>query len=207
MAIQVPRVREGKPESIEAIKIHMRIGEVMLRTIEAEYNNYPKELQRQRSDMITGLIRKINGRLGMEGNFKNGCLYRQKSLPERFRRGEGTQVCDHAIPAVVLANMYLDNRSLNLVQLALYPVVRLTDKANKQLTTEGLADSGHKEGLPLFRYSGLVPEIEIVTHEGTPVDPATWTDDNHWALVKKTANQTPELKEIIEHFKIKLGDD
>lgn len=203
MAIQLPQAGSGKPPVCEAIKIHMRIAELMLPTIDKEYAEYPRELVRQRSDLVSSLIRKISGKLGMEGNFKNGCLYREKGLDERFKRGTGTQVCDHAVPVVDLTKMYLDDRRLNLVQLALYPVVRLTDKSNSRLTADGLANAGCKDGFPLYRYSQVEgPEIEIVTHEGVLLSTSEWTDEDHWDLVRQTAKSNPDLLEIIEHFKI-----
>lgn len=203
MAIQLYTPRDKDRSRVRLIEMAIDYGSKAIDLLQQVYGQYPELAQRRQRDEAAKVIRAINEVLGAGGNFKNGCLYREKSLPERFRRSEGTQVCDHAVPVSRLTNMYLGNRRLNLVRLALYPVVRLTDESNRRLTAGGLANSGEEDGYPLYRYARLEgTKIEIVTHHGDPADPATWTDENHWKLVKATADKNPELAEIIEHFKI-----
>ena len=206
MAIQLYTPKDKELSRIRLIEMAIDYGSKAIDLLQQVYGQYPELAQRRQRDEAAKVIRAINEVLGAGGNFKNGCLYRERSLPERFRRGEGTQVCDHAVPVSRLTNMYLVDRRLNLVRLALYPVVRLTDESNRRLTAGGLANSGYKDGYPLYRYSRLERlDIEIVTHNGDTVEPASWTDEDHWMLVKDTAANAPELAEIIEHFKIFEG--
>jgi hypothetical protein len=207
MAIQLyTPSKKDRPDRLSLIGMRLEFGCQLLGLIQSIYGSYPSLAKRQRGDGVEKTIRDINQLLGMGGSFKNGCLYREEKLPELFKRGEQEQICDHAIPVAHLRDRYLANPNINIVKLALYPVVRISKEANDKLNRAGRTKSGDKEGYPLSRYEGL--DISLVTHYGgAPLDPATWTDADHWALMKKTADQTPDLKEIIEHFKIELGRD
>lgn len=205
MAIQLyTPSKKDRPSRVSLIDLRLEFGRQLLFLIQSIYGDYPSLAKRQRSDGVEKTIRDINQLLGMGGSFKNGCLYREEKLSEMFKRGEQEQICDHAIPVADLRDRYLANPNLNIVKLALYPVVRISKEANGQLNRAKRTKSGHKEGYPLSRYEGL--DISLVTHHGgAPLDPARWTDADHWELVSRTADETPELKEIIERFNVELG--
>lgn len=203
MAIQLYTPQNKELSRVKLIEMAIDYGSKAKDLLQEVYGQFPELAQRRQRDEAAKVIRAINDILGTSGNFRNGCLYRESDLSERSKRG---QVLDHAVPVIELVNMQLDGTALGYVRAALHPVVRIAKSTDERLNGARRTISGTKKGYPLFRYEGL--GIDIVTHEGEKVgDLAAWTDDDHWALVKKTANQTPELKEIIEHFKIKLGDD
>lgn len=203
MAIQLYTPSKSRPSRIKLIEKRIEFGLGVLNLAEKVYKDCQDLVQRKRNDAIEGIIRDVCGLMGMGGQFKNGCLYIEKELPKEYRRGQPKQICEHAIPVADLRKRYLANSDLNIVKLVLYPVVRVSDDANGKLDKANRTKKGCKAGLPLSRYEGL--GINLVTHNRENVDPAKWTDADHWDLVKRTADQTPELMEIIEHFKIKLN--
>lgn len=150
------------------------------------------------NEKVAQTIRACNNTLGMNGSFKNGCLYREKGLSEYWKKGNGEMVvCDHAVPVSELVRLHQEEGE-PLERLILSPVVRITISSNSDLTVKGYAKKGHKRGFPLYRYSLI--GMRVVTHLGTEVDPATWTDDDHWGLVASTE----ELKPVLEALGIEV---
>jgi hypothetical protein len=204
MAIQLYTPHNKDLSRVKLIGMAIEYGTKAIDLLQEVYGTFPDLASRRQRDESAKIIRAINDILGVSGNFRNGCFYRQRGLSERSETG---QVLDHAIPVIHIVRNYIDGSASGYVKAALHPVVRITKDANAQLNRAGRAQSGQRDGYPLSRYLGLDPEIKVVTHDGEPVDTDTWTDDNHWGLVARTAKETPELKEIIDHFKIKLGRD
>ncbi|HLO62051.1 MAG TPA: hypothetical protein VK165_03715 [Azonexus sp.] len=153
----------------------------------------------RRIDAVIGAtIRACNQALGMAGNFKNGCLYRESSLSERWSKETGeVVVLDHATPITELVKRHKLGEPI--AQLMLSPVVRISKSSNDGMTRKGYAKAGHKAGFPLYRYARA--GISIVTHSGTPIDPATWTDEEHWNFVR----ETPELRPILDALEIECS--
>jgi hypothetical protein len=160
-----------------------------------EHVKYYRELRI--NEAIAKIIRQCNGTLGAAGSQKNGCLYRENGLPEFWKKNNSENViCDHAVPVTELVRMHV-NEGIPIEELIFYPVVRIKKSTNDTLTKIGYAKGGTKIGFPLFRYSHL-ENIQLLTHHGDPVDPKTWTTQDHWRLVKST----PELKDILATFKL-----
>lgn len=105
-------------------------------------------------------------------------------------------ICDHAVPVSELARMHVEE-NVDIEDLIFYPVVRISQEANNQLTRRGFAKRGFEAKFPLSRYSNI--ELKIVTHFGQDVDPRTWTFDQHMELV----NDTPELKEVVNALRMR----
>lgn len=100
-------------------------------------------------------------------------------------------ICDHAIPVSELVRMYVQD-NIEIEDLIFYPVVRISQEANDNLTKKGFAKRGFDPNLPLLRYSKI--DLKIKTHFGEEIDPKTWTIEQHMDLVRNT----PELKRIID---------
>lgn len=194
MAISIPRIYEkngATPAELiqESIREGKEIGKI--------YSVRKFNPERGKRDAIASAIRACNMYMGAGGNFKDGCLYREKGLPESWRshNGDGSGVlrvvCDHAVPVRELVRRHLDENQ-SIESLIFSPVVRISEDTNSRLTKGGYAKKGHKTGFPLHRYSHL-EGIQLVTHFGDEVNPATWSDGEHWRLVFSTE----ELKTIL----------
>lgn len=161
----------------------------------AEKSRFYKD--RRIHSAIADTIRDCNRALGAAGNFKNGCLYREAGLAEKWQPGSGESVvCDHAVPVTELVARHQAGESI--ARLIFSPVVRISKSANDLLTKRGFAKTGFRDNYPLYRYSHI--DLELVTHEGAAVDPSQWTDVDHCRLVKAT----DELKPILEKLE-KMG--
>lgn len=173
---------------------NLRTGKLRLQI--AETAKYYRHLEIKGE--VARIIRSCNQALGMSGNFKNGCLYREAGLSPLWRKGCGEDVvCDHAIPVTILVESFLSGTPLS--ELILAPVVRISKASDQTLTRMGLAKTGHKDGLPLYRYHE--GKIEIITHEGHQIDPASWTNADHCALI----GRTEELKPVIASLNYERG--
>ena len=89
----------------------------------------------------------------------------------------------------------------SIESLIFSPVVRISENTNSRLTKEGYAKKGHKTGLPLYRYSYV--GIQLITHFGDEVDPATWSDGEHWRLVFSTEELKTILRAVLPPEKLK----
>ena len=173
-------------ELIELGKEHLKV---------TESGRYYRELRI--NFMIGKIIRDCNNMLGMSGNFKNGCLYREQGLASKWDKASEEVVCDHAIPISELVHAYRFE-TVPFEKLIFSPVVRIRKSTNDILTRQGYAKKGHKAGLPLYRYSHI--DVKIVTHLGQEVDPSNWSDRNHWDLVWNT----PELHSVLSALNIRM---
>lgn len=187
MAIRLLKSREKDATPALLIKDAIEIG-VQYKEIASKSRFY----RRLRTNgKVAETIRDCNNTLGMSGNFKNGCLYREQGLSEYWKKGNGeVVVCDHAIPVTELVRLHQEDGE-PIEKLIFSPVVRITRKSNDDLTFKGYAKSGHKQGFPLFRYSLI--GMRVVTHLGREIDPAVWTDEDHWQLVLETDELRPIL--------------
>lgn len=189
MGIKLPTSRIANAQPSDLILQYISIGKKIIELwSQAEFNK-----GRKVNDTVATIIRDCNGLLGCAGNFKNGCLYREKKLEEKWtpKKGQPPVICDHAIPVSELVKLY-SQKNIPLQELIFYPVVRISKEANDKLTMAGLAKKGNKPDLPLSRYSKI--DLKILTHFGEEIDPKTWTFEQHMNLVRST----PELKTIID---------
>ena len=185
-----PRQDKATPERViqEVIKIGKKYRDA------AEGSEFYKELRVNHK--IAETIRDCNNFLGMGGNFKNGCLYREKGLDDFWKRGNGEEVvCDHAVPVTELVKQHKDDE-VPIQILIFSPVVRITKASNNKLTKYGKAKTGHKMGFPLYRYSHI-EGMRIVTHQGVEIPSLKkWTDGEHWELI----HSTEELKNVLHEL-------
>ncbi|WP_275272007.1 hypothetical protein [Limnobacter sp. P1] len=188
MSIKLPTSRIANAQPSDLILQYITIGKKIIEIwSQAKFNK-----DRKVNDTVATIIRDCNGILGCGGNFKNGCLYRESVLDEIWTpRGDEQVICDHAIPVSELVRMYKED-NIQIEELIFYPVVRISQVANDNLTKKGFAKRGFDPNLPLLRYSKI--DLKIKTHFGEEIDPKTWTIEQHTDLVRNT----PELKIIID---------
>lgn len=189
MSIKLPTSRLSNAQPSDLILQNISIGKRIIELwSQAKFNK-----DRRVNDTVANIIRDCNGILGCGGNFKNGCLYREEGLEEIWKpkKDQPPVICDHAIPVSELVRMYVQD-NIEIENLIFYPVVRISQDANKLLTEKGYAKRGFDPDLPLLRYSKI--NLKIKTHFGEEIDPKTWSIEQHMDLVRNT----PELKTIIE---------
>ena len=155
---------------------------------------------------IGRMIRDFHGALGCGGNSKNGCLYREKGLPELWQKGHDPVVCDHAVPVTELVDQYKKHQSSEqIIKLIFSPVARISFVTDRRITAAGYAKNGFINGFPFSRYStfnnAMIAQggqpITIVNYKGEEIDLEKWTDVDHWKLV----DNTPEFKPVLEEIK------
>lgn len=191
MSIKLPTSRLPNAQPSDLILQYITIGKKIIELwSQAKFNK-----DRKVNDTVATIIRDCNGILGCGGNFKNGCLYREGKLEEKWvPKIKKDVVCDHAIPVSELVRMYNEDK-IQIEELIFYPVVRISLEANDDLTKKGFAKRGFDPNLPLLRYSKI--DLKIKTHFGEEIDPKTWTIEQHMDLVRNT----PELKKIIDSLR------
>ena len=184
------REKDASPELLVAEAIRLGIEHMKVEESALFYRNL------RLNKRIADTIRNCNNMLGMGGNFKNGCLYREYGLEAKWNKNIGELVvCDHSVPITELVRQHLvDGEPIE--NLILSPVVRITSESNRALTTKGFAKKGIKAGFPLFRYSRI--GMRILTHTDVEINPETWSDEDHWSLVL----ETKELHPVLEHLKL-----
>jgi len=97
MSIKLPTSRIPNAQPSDLILQYITIGKKIIELwSQAKFNK-----DRKVNDTVATIIRDCNGILGCGGNFKNGCLYREGKLEEKWTPKNGEDViCDHAIPVI-----------------------------------------------------------------------------------------------------------
>jgi len=85
---------------------------------------------------------------------------------------------EHLIPAARIRDLLLAN-AISVVQAFNAPTVRLSRTKHAQLKDAGWASSTPDMWLPFRRYSQVF-DAKFETHDGTPIDPETWTLEKHY---------------------------
>jgi hypothetical protein len=190
MSIKLFNPRSAEAPLSELIKENIVLGKQII----SVYQQARFYRERKVGRAVSSIIRDCNELLGCGGNSKNGCLYRENDIAPVWRASDREKVvCDHAVPVTELVRAYLEEQA-QLELLIFSPVVRISAEKNDQLTQRGLAKKGFSAIKPLLRYSQI--DIDLVTHHGDLVNPATWTIDDHWNLVQSTEELQHVLHEL-----------
>jgi hypothetical protein len=124
-------------------------------------------------DMIDVLLRRYHG-YSIKENI--GAHYYEKGLVH----GTKTEF-EHVIPASVARDMLLFNR-LTVDEALNIPTCRLSATKHKKLNSTRLGSTTPDIYWFWKRYESL--DVTIETHDGTPVDLATWNLDSHYTHFK-----------------------
>ncbi len=89
---------------------------------------------------------------------------------------------EHLIPAARIRDLLLDN-VITVEQALNTPTVRLSRAKHAQLKDAGWAAKTPDMWKPFRRYSNVFTST-YQTHDGTPVDPETWTLETHYEYFK-----------------------
>ena len=85
---------------------------------------------------------------------------------------------EHLIPAARIRDLLLA-QTISVTQALNAPTVRLSRAKHAQLKDAGWASSTPDMWLPFRRYSQVF-DAKFETHDGTPIDPETWTLEKHY---------------------------
>jgi hypothetical protein len=112
------------------------------------------------------------------------CIKQRDGMLAHYHEVGADEDCDfeHLIPAARIRDLLLAN--IITVQQALNaPTVRLSRLKHSQLKDAGWASHTPDMWLPFKRYSNVFA-AEFITHDGTVVDPNTWTLEQHFSYFK-----------------------
>ena len=85
---------------------------------------------------------------------------------------------EHLIPAARIRDLLLSNH-ISVDQALNAPTVRLSRAKHAQLKDAGWAAKTPDMWLPFARYTNVF-SAQYITHDGTEIDPATWTLEQHY---------------------------
>lgn len=112
------------------------------------------------------------------------CIEERDGMKAHYHEVGADVECDfeHLIPAsrirdLLLANVITVEQALNA------PTVRLSRTKHMMLKEAGWAAHTPDMWLPFKRYSNVFV-ANYITHDGTVVDPATWTLEQHYSYFK-----------------------
>jgi len=112
------------------------------------------------------------------------CIEQRDGMLAHYHEVGADAECDfeHLIPAsrirdLLLANVITVEQGLNA------PTVRLSRAKHMSLKDAGWASKTPNMWLPFERYTNVFT-AEYQTHDGTQIDPATWTLERHYSYFK-----------------------
>ena len=108
------------------------------------------------------------------------CIKQRDNMLGHYHEQEADEDTDfeHLIPAARIRDLLLAN-AISVVQALNAPTVRLSRTKHAQLKDAGWASSTPDMWLPFRRYSQVF-DAKFETHDGTPIDPETWTLEKHY---------------------------
>lgn len=112
------------------------------------------------------------------------CIKQRDGMKAHYHEVGADESCDfeHLIPAARVRDLLLSN-VLTVQQALNAPTVRLSRVKHEQLKDAGWASHTPNMWLPFERYSNVFV-ANFITHDGTAVDPATWTLEQHFSYFK-----------------------
>ena len=141
-----------------------------------EYNqvvNNAQELREIRIEMDDALRR-----------YHEYCIQERDGMLAHYHEIGADEDCDfeHLIPAKILRDLLLGN-VITIDQALNAPTVRLSRAKHVALKDAGWASKTPSMWLPFERYTNVF-EATYQTHDGTEIDPLTWTLEKHYNYFK-----------------------
>ena len=144
----------------------------MLADLVSEYHavqNDQQELREIRND-IDGYLRR----------YHEYCIKQRDGMGAHYHEidADGETDFEHLIPAARIRDLLL-SQSVTVEQALNAPTVVLSRAKHRALKEAGWASSTPDMWLPFRRYTQVF-SAQYQTHDGTAVDPATWTLEQHY---------------------------
>ena len=112
------------------------------------------------------------------------CIQQRDGMAAHYHEVDADDECDfeHLIPAARIRDLLLAT-SISVEQALNAPTVRLSRAKHSALKEAGWASTTPDMWLPFRRYSQVF-SAEYETHDGTAIDPETWTLERHFEYFK-----------------------
>ena len=112
------------------------------------------------------------------------CIQQRDGMKAHYHEIGADDDCDfeHLIPAARIRDLLLAN-AISVEQALNAPTVRLSRSKHRALKDAGWASKTPDMWLPFKRYTNVFTAA-YQTHDGTTIDPETWTLDDHFNYFK-----------------------
>jgi hypothetical protein len=112
------------------------------------------------------------------------CIEQRDGMEAHYHEVDADEEWDfeHLIPAKILRDLLLGN-VISIAQALNPPTVKLSRAKHMALKDAGWASKTPSIWLPFTRYSNVFTAM-YQTHDGTTIDPATWTLEDHFNYFK-----------------------
>lgn len=112
------------------------------------------------------------------------CIQQRDGMKAHYHEVGADEDCDfeHLIPASRIRDLLLAS-AISVEQALNVPTVRLSRAKHMSLKDAGWASKTPDMWLPFKRYTNVF-EATYQTHDGTAIDPLTWTLENHYNYFK-----------------------
>ena len=112
------------------------------------------------------------------------CIQERDGMEAHYHEIDADDACDfeHLIPAKILRDLLL-NQIITIDQALNAPTVRLSRAKHMALKDAGWASKTPNMWLPFERYTNVF-QATYQTHDGTAIDPLTWTLEKHYNYFK-----------------------
>ena len=112
------------------------------------------------------------------------CIQQRDGMKAHYHEVGADKDCDfeHLIPASRIRDLLLAS-TISVEQALNVPTVRLSRAKHMSLKDAGWASKTPDMWLPFKRYTNVF-EATYQTHDGTAIDPLTWTLENHYNYFK-----------------------
>lgn len=112
------------------------------------------------------------------------CIQQRNGIKAHYHEIGADDDCDfeHLIPAARIRDLLLSN-AITVEQALNAPTVRLSRSKHHALKDAGWASKTPDMWLPFKRYTNVF-SATYQTHDGTAIDPETWTLENHFEYFK-----------------------
>lgn len=112
------------------------------------------------------------------------CIQQRDGMKAHYHEVGADKDCDfeHLIPAARIRDLLLDG-TITVEQALNTPTVRLSRAKHHALKDAGWASKTPDMWLPFVRYSNVFTAT-YQTHDGTTIDPETWTLEKHYEYFK-----------------------
>ena len=112
------------------------------------------------------------------------CIQQRDGMKAHYHEVGADDDCDfeHLIPAARIRDLLLAS-AISVEQALNAPTVRLSRAKHMALKDAGWASKTPNMWLPFERYTNVF-KANYITHDGTTVDPTTWTLESHYNYFK-----------------------
>lgn len=112
------------------------------------------------------------------------CIQQRDGMKAHYHEVGADEDCDfeHLIPAARIRDLLLSN-AISIEQALNAPTVRLSRAKHHALKEAGWASKTPNMWLPFTRYSNVFTAT-FQTHDGTVINPLTWTLEDHYNYFK-----------------------